>query len=92
MVDHAGVGEKAVEGEHRQHGRHDRRGEPEAAHTPGERKEYLRGCGLKGDRLRSGSSRGQCLHGTYRGGTDRRIFGSDPGSFLFAAGKFRIYG
>ena len=49
-------------------------------------------CGLKGDRLRSGSSRGQCLHGTYRGGTDRRIFGSDPGSFLFAAGKFRIYG
>ena len=62
------------------------------AHTPGERKEYLRGCGLKGDRLRSGSSRGQCLHGTYRGGTDRRIFGSDPGSFLFAAGKFRIYG
>ena len=35
---------------------------------------------------------GQCLHGTYRGGTDRRIFGSDPGSFLFAAGKFRIYG
>ena len=56
MVDHAGVGEKAVEGEHRQHGRHDRRGEPEAAHTPGERKEYLRGCSVEGDRLRGGSS------------------------------------
>ena len=31
-------------------------GEPEAAHTPGERKEYLRGCSVEGDRLRGGSS------------------------------------
>ena len=42
MVDHAGVGEKAVEGEHRQHGRHDRRESRKLHTTPGERKEYLR--------------------------------------------------
>ena len=35
MVHHAGVGEEAVKGKYRQHGRHDRRGEQKAPHAEG---------------------------------------------------------